>query len=1163
MIAILAIVSHAAAEKISLDPNIDGFRLRASDSNDTGVTLELEIGAFDRHAVEIGGVVYYTVTLDGESSILEAGLPALPSIRRSVIIPDDARMEITVLESEYTDLPDFPVVPSKGHTDRPRSPSEIPFRFGPVYELDEFFPNVPATDRGPFILRDFRGLCVAIHPFHYNPVTRTLRVYRKLTIRVHAAGPGTVNILADADRERMDGQFQSLYESHFLNGGELRYSPVTETGEMLIITYDEFRNRVDELAEWKNRIGVKTTVVDVSAIGNDTTSITAFLQSFYDSTDLAYLLLVGDAEQIAYPVAHGGAADPRYALLAGDDSYPDVFVGRLSVSTSYQARIMIDRILEYEGNPEEEAAWYHRAIGIGSDQGPGDDGEYDYEHIDRIRDQLLDFTYTDVDQVYDPGATADQVSDALNEGRSLVNYCGHGSFTNWGTSGFGVPHINALTNANRLPFVFSVGCVNGDFPGHTCFAEAWLRATDSGEPTGAIGVYASSITQYWDPPMAAQDECNELLIEGGKRTLGGLCFNGACRMIDEYGAEGEKMFDGWHLFGDPSLPIRTDTPDFLAVDHAGVIDRTASEFPVVVEGIEGALCALTREGDLLGSARTGPSGAASIPLTAELTDDEELTLTVTAFNAVPYEGEVEVVPHPTCDVEPDRILVSLVPGAARTVEMTIANNGEEESVLAWEVDVSSDPSKSIGGSSFVANLSSYEAGMNYDLLLAISNLTPDYEWIKKATVDFPPCVTVHSSSDFVVVGESRSILTDSTTGEGAEITWNSSGAWGEIHQNEIALASVNVSVGEACLDTIRIEWSLQGDGWGDPPHVLYGEILLPPAGPVLLLHAPNGGETWEGGEPHAITWASSGEIGEVALSYSHNDGEWWTPIDERTANDGHYSWIVPETPSQQCLVRVRQAVGDAGDESDGHFRIRRPVRWITVTPSSGSVEEGDDQELAVEIDATGLADGSHEAFLVVANNGGDPVVVPVSLLVTNGAVDPTHSRVECGGLVTLAPGGDSEEKLTVVVTVRNGEDEPIVDLPPGAVALHASGVSSIGHGIHFCSSGLNTATFLSEKATDPEGRVVFDLSEAGGCGAIQFTATADGIALADSCSAEMRSPDLNGNGLVNFEDLFLFLGLLNAGIGECGNFDGDPAGIVNFFDTSRFLIFYSESSSCP
>jgi len=62
-------------------------------------------------------------------------------------------------------------------------------------------------------------------------------------------------------------------------------------------------------------------------------------------------------------------------------------------------------------------------------------------------------------------ASYSMVSNALNEGRGIINYCGHGSNYSWVSTGYNITHINALTNDYKLPFIQSIACVNGNFIG--------------------------------------------------------------------------------------------------------------------------------------------------------------------------------------------------------------------------------------------------------------------------------------------------------------------------------------------------------------------------------------------------------------------------------------------------------------------------------------------------------------------------------------------------------------------------------------------------------------------------------------------------------------------------------------------------------------------------
>ena len=80
---------------------------------------------------------------------------------------------------------------------------------------------------------------------------------------------------------------------------------------------------------------------------------------------------MGDAEDVPPAVgysgwASGAAADPVYTLLAGDDEYPDAFIGRFSVENATQAGTVIFKNLQYEMSPDPEADWYNKTVGIAS-----------------------------------------------------------------------------------------------------------------------------------------------------------------------------------------------------------------------------------------------------------------------------------------------------------------------------------------------------------------------------------------------------------------------------------------------------------------------------------------------------------------------------------------------------------------------------------------------------------------------------------------------------------------------------------------------------------------------------------------------------------------------------------------------------------------------------
>jgi hypothetical protein len=118
--------------------------------------------------------------------------------------------------------------------------------------------------------------------------------------------------------------------------------------------------------------------------------------------------------------------------------------------------------------------------------------------------------------------------------------------------------------------------------------------------------------------------------------------------------------------------------------------------------------------------------------------------------------------------------------------------------------------------------------------------------------------------------------------------------------------------------------------------------------PIITLFAPNGGETWNSGSIHDIIWASTGTIANVRIELSTDNGSGWNNVIAATANDGIYSWIVPNTPSSRCLVRISDAANAAvKDASDTFFVImmnldlqaeRREVRAFSILRYYGRIQ---------------------------------------------------------------------------------------------------------------------------------------------------------------------------------------------------------------------------------
>ena len=630
-------------------------------SSENQITVNMQVPGFYTFEVTTPRGEANIISVPRTVSTAAAGEPNLPMIAVPAIIGDQQHYSIRLIDAQYTDF-QMEVAPSKGDFPRSVNPDDVPYTYGEAYSTDAFFPaqNVGLYD--PYILRDFRGQNMVFYPFAYNPITHTLRVYYNMTVEMYNDGQLGENTLSRRSSEvKMDPEFGALYQNHFINYSEglSKYNAVDETGELLIICHDAFMDAMQPFVNWKKQIGRPVTMVGTSVSGFTSDAIKNYIQSQYNSNpNISHILLVGDNAQVqSYFTSSGGYSgrtDQYYGQLVGSDYYNDVIVGRFSAETVDHVTTQVDKVIHYERDVTAADTWLSIGQGVSKNEGAGSGhfGEADYQHIDYIRDTLLHYNYTSIHRDYQnvPGVTssANIISQHINEGVSIINYCNHGSPTSWGVFNYSNSHINALTNDNKLPFIWSVACNNGQLDySQPCFAEAWMRATNNsnGAPTGAIGGMFSYISQPWQPPMYGQDEMNNVLTEHRsiKRTLGGISTDGNMKILDQYNSSGQGLatYQFWLLFGDPTLTVRNAVPANMNVTHAPSMSSTATSFTVNATNGNGALATLTRNNEIMGSA-TIVNGTCNINFAAPGTSGIA-TLTVFGYNKITYIAEIDIM----------------------------------------------------------------------------------------------------------------------------------------------------------------------------------------------------------------------------------------------------------------------------------------------------------------------------------------------------------------------------------------------------------------------------------------------------------------------------------------------------------------------------------------
>jgi gingipain R len=636
--------------------------------------IKIKVGAVQFHNVLTPTGIEERVTVNKGTQLIEKAAPDLAKLSFSMVVPNAQDGRAEVLSSKFEEIKNIKVAPSKGKIYRHERPEDFPYLYGDNYSKDEFYPNKIVELNTPYILRKLRGQAVHAYPLQYNPVSKTLRVLKEITLKITYDKVATENVLNVASEfpTSIQHDFDQIYRYQFLNYKTLfgQYTPMSEHGKMLILCDAAYASAMPEFIEWKNRKGIEVfyEITDTMTGGPTEINLLNRISYHYNQNDISYLLIVGDATDIparnSYWNVPGiyGPSDWAYTYQIGNDHYPEFMVGRFSADTLQEAITQVQRTLEYEKNMNTSSTWMRKQVAMGSDQGPGDKGQFDHEHLREIADsnknygpyvynyEFFDGTHGGNDA---PGAPpVNSLTDAINDGIGLINYCGHGSTDIFITSTFtGMGQVPLLTNNNgEWPFVFSTACQNGNFVYATCLGEALLRAHDTmGNPKGAIAAIMSSINQSWDPPMQGQDEMNAILCHNRpgtyQTTFGSIASSGIMSTNDHYNTYldsngGNEIADTWVVFGDPSVVLYTRDDVTLNCTHNATIGKNSTKFEVNCAE-DNAIIGLYYEDDFLASAVV-ENGVAKFNFPAVVNLDT-IFVTATKQNMQPYYGIVEVV----------------------------------------------------------------------------------------------------------------------------------------------------------------------------------------------------------------------------------------------------------------------------------------------------------------------------------------------------------------------------------------------------------------------------------------------------------------------------------------------------------------------------------------
>ena len=568
-IILLLINTTISAFEIKIVNTEQNFKIQYMDENKIQILVNPQ--TFDFSIIEKDKQNFASIELSGEGFTTTTGEARLPSIRRIIEIPQGANpiVEIKSVSWSHTSLEKLNL-PNKIY---PVQPSIIKIPDASVdftinneyYAINDFIPNDIVKIVEINEIRSRRFALVEVSPIQYKPASGELKIMDNCEITINHMN-SNIQLTYEKINRYTSSSFEELFKTTFANYGfyekDILNNPKNQEG-YLIIVYDSFFDNIQPLANWKTSKGFDVNIKKTSEIPGGPTkeNIKAFIVDAYNNwpTPPSYVLLVGDTGQI--PVwtgsATGTCTDLYYVTIDTGNYFADIVISRFPAATPEHVTNMVEKTVYYESGSFQSYDWIKKAAFLAStDNHQVSEGTHNYV----IDTYLIPNGYT-CDKIYSyyPGNTTQTVINALNDGRSLCVYSGHGSTTSWGDGPpFSQSNVNDLTNEGMYPFVCSHACLTNQFTVSECFGETWLRAQNK----AGLAFWGASDYTYWDEDDILEKGMFKAWWEDDIETIGGMTNKGLYYLYQHYGGSGmsQYYFEAYNVLGDSSVKIWRNNP---------------------------------------------------------------------------------------------------------------------------------------------------------------------------------------------------------------------------------------------------------------------------------------------------------------------------------------------------------------------------------------------------------------------------------------------------------------------------------------------------------------------------------------------------------------------------------------------------------------------------
>ena len=702
------------------------------------------------------------------------GDPQIPVVNELIAVPYGAQPWVEITSYSTTDyrLEEYgmkTLVPRQPSLRKDKNPEEVPFVYNAsAYQSTRGFRSEPmATVNVMGTMRGVQLGKMTIEPVSYDPVNNTIRVFNNIEVTVHFDGADAVateKMLVDTYSPYFDVVYKQLFNERAVRDAYSDHPDLYNTPvKMLVVATSAYQNTTafQNWLTWKKQKGI---YVDIYTVTSSTASSTiqTEIYSRYNTNHPTFLVIVGDETVVkAYKTnwscgsTYGNCInDLEYASVDGD-VYHDMFMSRMSVSSTTELANLVNKILTYEKYTMSDPTYLNNSLLIA-----GWDSNWTNK-VGKPTIQYANNNYYNSAHGINPTVyitTGSGQTAAYNNINNVgfMNYTAHGDIQELADPEFTNSNANSMTNNDKYLWVVANCCLTANWGNSSyspCLGETMIRAANK----GAFGYIGSIPESYWyedyyfgvgafsyvagtvqTPSSTTTGMYDAAFDDTGFNTLNSMPYIGNVAVTYAHAAgytssvTDEYYWRAYQCLGDGSVMPYLNNPSANSVSHASTINIGATSFQVNAH--PGSYVAITKNNEILGVAQANASGIANVPITG-LTSAGDVMIVVTRNQRQPYITTIQAVsvngPYITLDsYTPNIALVN----QSTNLSLTFKNVGNAATSGTTIVTLTGDSNVTIGTgtktfSSLAVNASTTVSGFSFTIKPSVtvgSNVTLHY-----------------------------------------------------------------------------------------------------------------------------------------------------------------------------------------------------------------------------------------------------------------------------------------------------------------------------------------------------------------------------------------------------------------------------------------------------